>query len=945
MRSRQPVNLIALIAAATLLGAGAWQPAEATHFRYGHITWRSLGGNKAEFVVQNGWRRSNTPSFDECVNPATGAVIPCTGGGGLAALGDIIREDIGDTTFFPGDGSEIKVSGQSYLYYKVTSIDPTNNWLVGEALDPASLPAVDTTIEHTYPSAGPWTARVDSCCRISPTIAPNAHINNPDRNYRVETRVDFNFAGNQSPVSALPPIVLCPQNGICQFQVPASDANAGDVLSYRLSTAAEAAGTGPFTQPGPPDAPNAASISSSGVYTWNTTGATLGGAGLNTLYSTQVTIEERTAGNVLKGKVAVDFFIQLVPDVNDPPVFSSPSCNTTTVIQTGQTYNFNASASDPDIGDVVELNAVGLPPGATMTPGLPTSGNPVSSGFSWTPTLAQTGSFVITFSATDQVDQQALCSVTINVTSSCGNSVVDPGEQCDGGACCTAGCQFATTVCRPAAGSCDVAESCTGSSAACPADAKSSGVCRPANGICDVAESCDGVSNNCPADGFASSSTPCRPSAGACDPAENCTGSGPNCPADAKSSAVCRPAAGGCDVAESCNGVSNSCPSDTVAVAGVTCRGSAGQCDLAEVCDGVSPGCPADAKSTAPCRLSVGDCDAQENCNGTSNNCPPDAFLPANTICRAADGVCDVAEVCNGSSATCPSDLSLPDGSLCPGLGCAANGSCQGGICVVPNGNDQDQDGVCDTVDNCLTTPNPGQADSDGDGRGDACDNCPAVQNPDQADSDGDGAGDACDNCPTPNPDQMDLDGDGLGNDCDNCPANPNPDQLDVDGDGIGDICELIKPIKVKLKATGALTLDTSKVQAKIDIIEEGILDSAGGITIRIQDALGSNVAHHWNPEDCESGRRIVCESGGPTGRQFRAKFAFVKNQPTAIRASIKLSGLTQVTEPPLAFGPPFRGPGTVTLTYTPKTGPQITRPGLVRDCRASHTLLTCREP
>jgi hypothetical protein len=51
---------------------------------------------------------------------------------------------------------------------------------------------------------------------------------------------------------------------------------------------------GSFRQPGPTLAPNAASINpTTGVYSWNTTGATLGPVALNTLYSTQVTIEER----------------------------------------------------------------------------------------------------------------------------------------------------------------------------------------------------------------------------------------------------------------------------------------------------------------------------------------------------------------------------------------------------------------------------------------------------------------------------------------------------------------------------------------------------------------------------------------------------------------------------------------------------------------------------
>jgi hypothetical protein len=60
----------------------------------------------------------------------------------------------------------------------------------------------------------------------------------------------------------------------------------------------------------------------------------------------------------------------------------------------------------------------------------------------------------------------------------------------------------ATTICRSAAGACDVAEFCTGASAACPADAlRPSGfVCRSSTGACDVAETCTGAGAACPAD-------------------------------------------------------------------------------------------------------------------------------------------------------------------------------------------------------------------------------------------------------------------------------------------------------------------------------------------------------------------------------------------------------------------------------------------------------------
>ena len=107
---------------------------------------------------------------------------------------------------------------------------------------------------------------------------------------------------------------------------------------------------------------------------------------------------------------------------------------------------------------------------------------------------------------------------------------------------------------------------------------------------------------------------------------------------------------------------------------------------------------------------------------------------------------------------------------------------------------DDDNDGVPDVEDNCVLVANPNQSDLDSDGIGDACegdtdgdgvlddtDNCVMVKNPDQADLDSDGIGDLCDD---------DMDGDGVTNTTDNCPIVANADQSDLDTDEIGDLCD-----------------------------------------------------------------------------------------------------------------------------------------------------------
>ncbi|MBM2840136.1 MAG: hypothetical protein HW412_664 [Bacteroidetes bacterium] len=102
---------------------------------------------------------------------------------------------------------------------------------------------------------------------------------------------------------------------------------------------------------------------------------------------------------------------------NVPPAFVSPTptCGTIFNVTVGTPISFTVAASDANPGPV-QLSVTGLPVGATMTPALPTTGNPVQSTFSWTPTSGQTGSTVVTFTAVDTCAGLAQCSFTFRVT-------------------------------------------------------------------------------------------------------------------------------------------------------------------------------------------------------------------------------------------------------------------------------------------------------------------------------------------------------------------------------------------------------------------------------------------------------------------------------------------------------------------------------------------------
>ncbi len=107
---------------------------------------------------------------------------------------------------------------------------------------------------------------------------------------------------------------------------------------------------------------------------------------------------------------------------NRPPTITVPGTQSTTE---NKNVSFVVSATDPDAGQTVNITASGLPSGATFLSAV----GAVGRVFNWTPSFTQSGSYTVSFTATDSGSPAESVTRTVQINVSDVPVLVVPGSQ------------------------------------------------------------------------------------------------------------------------------------------------------------------------------------------------------------------------------------------------------------------------------------------------------------------------------------------------------------------------------------------------------------------------------------------------------------------------------------------------------------------------------------
>ncbi|NDD64479.1 MAG: hypothetical protein EBZ36_10970, partial [Acidobacteria bacterium] len=179
-----------------------------------------------------------------------------------------------------------------------------------------------------------------------------------------DTRTVTITVANRAPTLSVPTAQTATAGQALTFVVTAADPDSGQTLTLTAGNLPAGAAFNPV----------------SGQFAWTPTMGQVGS------YTVSFTVTDNGSPALNETKtVAIT-----VAQSNRPPVLAVPGTQT---VNAGQTLTFTVTASDPDSGQTLTLTTGSLPAGATFSQ---------STGqFAWTPTGIQTGSYTVSFIATD----------------------------------------------------------------------------------------------------------------------------------------------------------------------------------------------------------------------------------------------------------------------------------------------------------------------------------------------------------------------------------------------------------------------------------------------------------------------------------------------------------------------------------------------------------------
>jgi len=250
----------------------------------------------------------------------------------------------------------------SLLTVNVTASDPDGDAIT--SLTASNLPsgATFTAAPNKLSGTLSWTPTFSQSGSYTVTFTASNALSGSSSTVITITNVD------RAPVVSSPATASGPENSPLTVNVTASDPDGQSITTLTASGLPSGA---TFT---------AAGNKQSGTLNWTPSFTQSG--------SYTVTF---TATNALSGSSSTAITIT---NVDRAPVVSGPS---TASVAENAPLAVNVTASDPDGQSITSLTASGLPSGATFTP----AGNNLSGTLNWTPTFSQSGSYTVTFTATN----------------------------------------------------------------------------------------------------------------------------------------------------------------------------------------------------------------------------------------------------------------------------------------------------------------------------------------------------------------------------------------------------------------------------------------------------------------------------------------------------------------------------------------------------------------